>query len=85
MARIPAKKRPSGKYVIDMDPKAPVDSIPAVIDGKHPAKLDTGEYVITASDTAALGGPERVRELLDVLLNRDDAGETETADVQPGG
>jgi hypothetical protein len=34
-----------GKMVIDSDPNAPTDSIPAVIDGKTPAALDSGELV----------------------------------------
>ena len=35
----------AGKMVIDTDPNAPTDSIPAVIDGQHPARLDSGEFV----------------------------------------
>jgi hypothetical protein len=35
-----------GKMVIDPDPNAPTDSIPAMIDGEHPAALDSGEFVI---------------------------------------
>lgn len=34
-----------GRMVIDSDPNAPTDSIPAVIDGNQPAKLDSGELV----------------------------------------
>lgn len=34
-----------GRMVIDSDPNAPTDSIPAVIDGQTPAKLDSGELV----------------------------------------
>lgn len=35
----------SGQMVIDSDPAAPTDSIPAVIDGQTPAKLDSGELI----------------------------------------
>lgn len=34
-----------GKMVIDSDPNAPTDSIPAIIDGQTPAALDSGELV----------------------------------------
>jgi len=36
----------SGKMVIDPNPAAATDSIPAVIDGQKPAALDSGEFVI---------------------------------------
>lgn len=36
----------SGQLLMDTDPNAPTDSIPALIDGQHPAKLDSGEFVI---------------------------------------
>jgi hypothetical protein len=35
-----------GKMVVDPDPNAPTDSIPAMIDGQQPAALDSGEFVI---------------------------------------
>jgi len=35
-----------GKMVVDPNPNAPTDSIPAMIDGKQPAALDSGEFVI---------------------------------------
>jgi hypothetical protein len=35
-----------GKMVVDPDPNAPTDSIPAMIDGQRPAALDSGEFVI---------------------------------------
>ena len=35
----------SGKMVIDLNPNSPTDSIPAVVDGVQPAKLDSGEIV----------------------------------------
>jgi hypothetical protein len=34
-----------GKMVVDPDPNAPTDSIPAMIDGEQPAQLDSGEFV----------------------------------------
>jgi len=36
----------SGKMVVDPDPAAATDSIPAMIDGQRPAALDSGEFVI---------------------------------------
>lgn len=36
----------SGQMVVDMDPAATTDSIPAMIDGQHPAALDSGEFVL---------------------------------------
>ncbi len=36
----------SGKMVVDSDPAAGTDSIPAMIDGERPAELDSGEFVI---------------------------------------
>jgi hypothetical protein len=36
----------SGQMVVDTDPEAPTDSIPAVIDGQQPAALDSGEFVL---------------------------------------
>lgn len=36
----------AGREVIDPNPNAPTDSIPAVIDGTAPAALDSGEFVI---------------------------------------
>ena len=36
----------SGRMVMDPDPMAETDSIPAVIDGQIPAALDSGEFVI---------------------------------------
>jgi hypothetical protein len=36
----------AGKMVVDTNPQAGVDSIPATIDGKAPAALNSGEFVI---------------------------------------
>jgi hypothetical protein len=36
----------SGKMVVDPNPAAATDSIPAMIDGQQPAALDSGEFVI---------------------------------------
>jgi hypothetical protein len=36
----------AGKMVVDTDPDAGVDSIPAVVDGEQPAALNSGEFVI---------------------------------------
>ena len=39
----------TGKMVVDSDPDAPQDSIPAMIDGSRPANLDSGEFVMPKS------------------------------------
>lgn len=43
---VPDPMDASGAMVMDPNPNAPTDSIPAVIDGTIPAKLDSGEFVI---------------------------------------
>jgi hypothetical protein len=44
----------SGRYVIDTDPNAETDSIPALVDGVQPARLDSGEFVIPEDVTQKL-------------------------------
>lgn len=48
------------------------DSIPAVIDGKQPAALSDGEYVIPAKAVAVLGGgsTDAGAKLLDAFVKR---------------
>lgn len=45
----------AGKTVLDPDPNAPTDSIPAVIDGKQPAALNSGEFVFPEDVTRYYG------------------------------
>lgn len=52
-----------GKMVIDPDPNAPTDSIPATIDGEHPARLDSGEFVIPAH-AVMFHGVDKLKKLI---------------------
>ena len=53
-----------GGMVMDADPNAPVDSIPAMIDGEQPAALDSGEFVIPA-DVVLHYGTEKLKKMID--------------------
>lgn len=52
-----------GKMVMDTDPNAETDSIPAVIDGQHPAKLDSGEFVIP-EDVVKFFGTDKLNKMI---------------------
>lgn len=52
-----------GKMVVDADPNAPTDSIPAMIDGQHPAKLDSGEFVIP-TDVVKFFGTDKLNKMI---------------------
>lgn len=54
----------AGKLVVDTDPQAGVDSIPATIDGKAPAALNSGEFVIP-TDVVNYYGTKFLNGLLD--------------------
>jgi hypothetical protein len=45
----------AGKMVVDTDPNARTDSIPAIIDGEHPAALNHGEFVFPDDVTSYYG------------------------------
>lgn len=45
----------AGKMVVDTDPNARVDSIPAMIDGEQPAALNSGEFVFPTDVTSYYG------------------------------
>jgi hypothetical protein len=45
----------AGKMVIDTDPNARTDSIPAMIDGEQPAALNSGEFVFPTDVTSYYG------------------------------
>jgi hypothetical protein len=53
----------SGQLVMDSDPMAGTDSIPAIIDEQHPAKLDSGEFVIPES-VVRYHGLEKLNKLI---------------------
>lgn len=53
----------SGKMVIDLNPNSPTDSIPAVVDGIQPAKLDSGEIVFP-KEAVMFYGIERLMRMI---------------------
>lgn len=53
----------SGKLVMDTDPNAPTDSIPAVIDGQQPAALDSGEFVFP-KDVVMHFGTDKLNKMI---------------------
>lgn len=52
------------KLVMDTDPNAPTDSIPATIDGIQPARLDSGEFVMPA-DVVQFFGTQKLQKLIE--------------------
>ena len=54
----------SGKMVVDTDPDAETDSIPAMIDGKQPAALDSGEFVIPR-EAVLFWGTDKLQKMID--------------------
>jgi len=65
-----------GKVVVDPDPQAPIDSIPAVIDGQRPAKLDSGEFVIPA-DVVMHFGTDKLNKMIDAARQQKGASPQE--------
>ena len=53
----------SGKMIVDTDPNAPTDSIPAMIDGEQPAALDSGEFVIP-KDVVMFYGLDKLNKMI---------------------
>lgn len=62
----------SGQMVVDPDPNAPTDSIPAMIDGQQPAALDSGEFVIPA-DVVMHYGTEKLTKMIEKARGGDRA------------
>lgn len=58
----------SGKMVIDPDPDAPTDSIPAMVDGEQPARLDSGEFVIP-KDVVLYYGTDKLSKMIEKARN----------------
>lgn len=52
-----------GKMVIDTNPHAETDSIPAVIDGQFPAALDSGEFVLP-TDVVKFFGTDKLNKMI---------------------
>lgn len=74
----------SGKMLMDPDPNAPQDSIPAVIDGTRPAKLDSGEFVIP-KHAVMWHGIDKLQKLIAQAEEKGQANGTEsgTASAAP--
>lgn len=60
---VPDPSDVSGKMVVDTNPAAPTDSIPAVVDGAAPAKLDSGEFVLP-KDVVMFFGTDRLNKMI---------------------
>jgi hypothetical protein len=58
-----AQQGQSPKFVMDADPNAPVDSIPAVIDDEQPARLNSGEFVIP-TDVVQFYGLDKLNKMI---------------------
>jgi hypothetical protein len=69
----------SGKMVVDPNPNAPTDSIPAMIDGQQPAALDSGEFVIP-KDAVLFYGTDKLQKMIDKARKPADGGQPQ----QPG-
>lgn len=68
----------SGQLLMDPDPMAETDSIPAMIDGQHPAKLDSGEFVIPES-VVRFHGLEKLNKLIAQAEENSNGTEQRTA------
>jgi hypothetical protein len=64
----------SGKMVVDSDPNAPTDSIPAVIDGQHPAALDSGELVFPKA-AVLFYGTDKLNKMIEKANENGDSGQ----------
>jgi len=60
---VPDPRDVSGRMVMDTDPNAPTDSIPAVVDEQMPAKLDSGEFVIP-TDVVQFFGTDKLNKMI---------------------
>ena len=60
---IPDPRDVSGRMVMDTDPNAPTDSIPAMVDESMPAKLDSGEFVIP-KDVVQFFGTDKLNKMI---------------------
>ena len=60
---VPNPRDVGGRMVMDTDPNAPTDSIPAMVDESMPAKLDSGEFVIP-KDVVQFFGTDKLNKLI---------------------
>lgn len=68
----------SGKQVVDPNPMAETDSIPAVIDGQQPAALDSGEFVIP-KDVVMYYGTDKLTKMIEKARNPNGGQQSTTA------
>lgn len=75
-----------GKMVIDSDPNAPIDSIPAEIDGERPAALNSGEFVIP-TDVVLYYGTDKLNKMIEKARDtgEDTNGPAQSTAFQLGG
>jgi len=68
-----------GKMVVDPNEAAPTDSIPAMIDGTQPARLDSGEFVLPA-DVVMHFGTDKLKKMIEQARNAgaENGGEPQT-------
>jgi hypothetical protein len=57
-----------GRMVIDPSPTAGTDSIPAMIDEQHPAKIDSGELIFP-KDVVLFYGTDRLMKMIEKARN----------------
>lgn len=60
---VPDPRDVGGRMVMDTDPNAPTDSIPAMVDESMPAKLDSGEFVIP-KDVVQFFGTDKLNKMI---------------------
>ena len=60
---VPDPRDVSGRMVMDTNPNAPTDSIPALVDESMPAKLDSGEFVIP-QDVVQFFGTDKLNKMI---------------------
>ena len=63
-----------GKLVVDPNPMSGRDSIPAMIDGMHPARLDSGEMVIPR-DVVMYYGTQKLQQMIDKARGAGNGGQ----------
>ena len=72
---VPSAPEAAGKMLIDPDPQSGVDSIPALIDGNRPAKMNSGEFVIP-TDVVLFYGTDKLKKMIEKARA---TGETDNA------
>lgn len=73
-----------GKMVVDTDPDAPTDSIPAMIDGTQPAALDSGEFVFP-KDAVMFYGLDRLNKMIAKVKESANGGSEQRPGADAGG